>query len=89
MVRHAPARSTAMSIAALTLVLAQPAKAETVTIGIGTQDTTTNTATTGTVIRQLHLFEKYLPSDGKYAGIKFEFERQNFTSGPPVTNAIW
>jgi NitT/TauT family transport system substrate-binding protein len=88
MVRPAPALSTAMSIAALTLMLAQPAKAETVTIGIGTQDTTTNTATTGVVIRQLHLFEKYLPTDGKYANIKFEFEWQNFTSGPPVTNAM-
>jgi NitT/TauT family transport system substrate-binding protein len=88
MVRPAPALSTAMSIAALTLMLAQPAKAETVTIGIGTQDTTTNTATTGVVIRQLHLFEKYLPTTGKYANIKFEFEWQNFTSGPPVTNAM-
>jgi NitT/TauT family transport system substrate-binding protein len=88
MVRSAPALSTAMSIAALTLILAQPAKAETVTIGIGTQDTTTNTATTGVVIRQLHLFEKYLPTTGKYANIKFEFEWQNFTSGPPVTNAM-
>jgi sulfonate transport system substrate-binding protein len=88
MVRHAPALSTAMSIVALALMLAQPARAETVTIGIGTQDTTTNTATTGTVIRQLHLLEKYLPTDGKYANIKFEFEWQNFTSGPPVTNAM-
>jgi NitT/TauT family transport system substrate-binding protein len=88
MVRSAPALSTAMSIAALALMLAQPAKAETVTIGIGTQDTTTNTATTGVVIRQLHLFERYLPTTGKYANIKFEFEWQNFTSGPPVTNAM-
>ncbi|HEY0329404.1 MAG TPA: nitrous oxide reductase accessory protein NosL [Rhodopseudomonas sp.] len=60
----------------------------TVTIGIGTQDTTTNTATTGTIIRQLHLLEKYLPTDGKYATIKFELEWQNFTSGPPVTNGM-
>ena len=66
-----------------------PARAQTtVTIGIGTQDTTTNTATTGTIIRQLHLLEKYLPTDGKYASIKFEFEWQNFTSGPPVTNGM-
>jgi NitT/TauT family transport system substrate-binding protein len=101
MVRQVCARSIAMSFASLSvvslsivslpvlsLVLAAPAKAETVTIGIGTQDTTTNTATTGTVIRQLHLLEKYLPTDGKYANIKFELEWQNFTSGPPVTNAM-
>ncbi len=88
MVRHVQALSTAMSIAAVALALAQPANAETVSIGIGTQDTTTNTVTAGTVIRQLHLFEKYLPTDGKYANIKFELEWQNFTSGPPVTNAM-
>lgn len=88
MVRHAPALSIAMSVAFWALAFAQPAHAETVTIGIGTQDTTTNTATTGTVIRQLHLLEKYLPTTGKYADIKFNIEWQNFTSGPPVTNAM-
>src|SRR5258708_16618880 len=86
MVRHVSALSIVMSVASI--ALAQPARAETVSIGIGTQDTTTNTVTAGTVIRQLHLFEKYLPTDGKYANIKFELEWQNFTSGPPVTNAM-
>ena len=43
---------------------------------------------TGAVIRQLHLLEQYLPNDGKYANINFEFDWQNFTSGPPVTNAM-
>lgn len=60
----------------------------TVTIGIGTQDTTTNTVTTGTIIRELKLFEKHLPKDGKYANIKFQLEWNNFTSGPPVTNGM-
>ena len=74
---------------ALLLAISGAASAQTVvTIGIGTQDTTTNTVTAGTVIRQLHLFEKYLPTGGKYANIKFELEWQNFTSGPPVTNAM-
>jgi len=88
MVRHVQQLSIAMSIASMALMLTNPAKAETITIGIGTQDTTTNTATTGTVIRELHLFEKFLPTDGKYANIKFELDWQNFTSGPPVTNAM-
>ena len=88
MVRHLPTLSIAMSVTSLALFLAQPATAETVTIGIGTQDTTTNTVTAGVVIRQLKLLEKYLPKDGKYANIKFEMEWQNFTSGPPVTNAM-
>ena len=60
----------------------------TVTIGVGTQDTTTNTVTTGVIIKQLKLLEKHLPKDGKYAKIKFEFEWNNFTSGPPVTNGM-
>ncbi|MBV8513240.1 MAG: ABC transporter substrate-binding protein [Xanthobacteraceae bacterium] len=60
----------------------------TVTIGIGTQDTTTNTVGTGTVVRELKLLERYLPKDAKYANIKFAFEWQNFTSGPPVTNGM-
>ncbi|MCA6119391.1 ABC transporter substrate-binding protein [Bradyrhizobium sp. WSM 1738] len=88
MVRHLSMLQVAMSVTSLTLMLAHPAAAETVTIGIGTQDTTTNTVTAGVVIRQLKLLENYLPKDGKYANIKFEFEWQNFTSGPPVTNAM-
>ena len=60
----------------------------TITIGIGTQDTTTNTVTTGTIVRELKLFEKHLPKDGKYANVKFQIEWNNFTSGPPVTNGM-
>ena len=79
--------TTATAIAAL--LVANAALAQTsVTIGIGTQDTTTNTATTGVVIRQLKLFEKHLPKDGKYANINFKLEWNNFTSGPPVTNGM-
>ncbi len=66
---------------------ADPMPAE-ITIGIGTQDTTTNTATAGVVIRQLHLLEKYLPHDGAYAGVTYHLDWQNFTSGPPVTNGM-
>ena len=88
MVRHLPRLSLATSVTSLALMLSSPASAETVTIGIGTQDTTTNTVTTGTVVRQLHLLEKFLPTEGKYANIKFELDWQNFTSGPPVTNAM-
>jgi NitT/TauT family transport system substrate-binding protein len=74
---------------ALVMAAAGPASAQTVvTIGIGTQDTTTNTATTGTVIRELKLFEKFLPTTGKYSNIRFRLDWQNFTSGPPVTNGM-
>ncbi|MFG1208022.1 ABC transporter substrate-binding protein [Xanthobacter flavus] len=65
-----------------------PVAAETINIGIGTQDTTTNTVTTGVVIKELKLLDKYLPKDGKYAGATYNIEWQNFTSGPPVTNGM-
>ena len=39
--------------------------AETLEIGIGTQNTTTNTVTGGVVIKELGLFEKHLPKTGK------------------------
>jgi NitT/TauT family transport system substrate-binding protein len=73
---------------AATLALAASAQAETITIGIGTQDTTTNTVNAGAVIRELKLLEKHLPKDGKYAGVTYELDWQNFTSGPPVTNGM-
>src|SRR5258708_1707869 len=77
------------AFAAVALTCASAAHAQTVvTIGIGTQDTTTNTVTAGTIVRELKLFEKYLPKDGKYAQIKFQLEWNNFTSGPPVTNGM-
>ncbi|PZQ19319.1 MAG: ABC transporter substrate-binding protein [Ancylobacter novellus] len=82
------------SLAALALAAglvsapATSALAETLTIGIGTQDTTTNTVTTGAVIRELKLLEKRLPKDGKYAGLDIKLDWQNFTSGPPVTNGM-
>ena len=78
-----------VALAAATYGSMTAARAQTVvTIGIGTQDTTTNTVTAGTIIRQLNLLEKYLPKDGKYANLKFVFEWNNFTSGPPVTNGM-
>jgi len=79
-------RIAALSAAALLtpLVLAK----EVVTIGIGTQNTTTNTVTGGIVIKELGLLDKYLPKTGKYANIDFQVDWQNFTSGPPVTNGM-
>ena len=53
-----------------------------VKIGIGTQDTTTNTVTAGTIVRQLKLLEKHLPKDGKYANIKFEIRVEQLHVGP-------
>lgn len=67
------------------------AYAETVTVGIGTQNTTTNTVTGGIVIEKLGLMNKYLSElkkTPKYKDIDFKLDWQNFTSGPPVTNGM-
>lgn len=79
--------ATVLAFAA-TLGLSIAARAEVVTVGIGIQNTTTNTVTAGAVIKELKLLEKYLPKTGKYQDIQFEFDWQNFTSGPPVTNGM-
>lgn len=71
-----------MSLAPLT------ALAETIDIGIGTQNTTTNTVTGGIVLKELGLFEKHLPKTGKYKDVKYNLSWQNATSGPPITNGM-
>ena len=81
-------------VAAMTLIgvlTAATAYAETVTVGIGIQNTTTNTVTGGIVIEKLGLMNKYLADlkkTPKYKDIDFKFDWQNFTSGPPVTNGM-
>lgn len=62
--------------------------AETINIGIGTQDTTTNTVTAGVVIKNLGLLDEYLPKTGKYQGVKYNISWMNATSGPPITNSM-
>lgn len=76
--------------AALAVAAAMPAAfaKEEVVIGIGTQNTTTNTVTGGVVLKEMKLIEKYLPKTGKYKDIAFKLDWQNFTSGPPITNGM-
>ena len=62
--------------------------AQTLEIGIGTQNTTTNTVTGGVVIKELGLLEKHLPKTGKYKDFKYKLDWQNSTSGPPITNGM-
>ena len=67
------------------------ALAEVITVGIGIQNTTTNTVTGGVVIDKLGLMDKYLAElkkTPKYKDIDFKLDWQNFTSGPPVTNGM-
>ena len=55
------------------------ASAETLEIGIGTQNTTTNTVTGGVVLKELGLLEKHLPKTGKYKEIQYKLSWQNAT----------
>ena len=88
-VLRTPTAAAVMSVVTIIGLTPLAAQARTeVTIGIGTQNTTTNTVTGGIVIQQLKLLEKYLPHTGKYADIDFKIDWENFTSGPPVTNAM-
>jgi NitT/TauT family transport system substrate-binding protein len=76
-------------LAALLLSLALPTLAQQeIVIGIGTQNTTTNTVTGGVVLKERQLIEKYLPRTGKYKDVRFKLDWQNFTSGPPITNGM-
>jgi NitT/TauT family transport system substrate-binding protein len=77
-----------MMLSAVLLFSSSANAKETVTIGIGTQNTTTNTVTGGIVIKELGLLEKYLPKAGKYSNIDFKLDWQNSTSGPPITNGM-
>ncbi|HUG24156.1 ABC transporter substrate-binding protein [Piscinibacter sp.] len=77
----------AATVLAFAFALPVFAKQE-VVIGIGTQNTTTNTVTGGVVLKEMKLIEKYLPKTGKYKDIEFKFDWQNFTSGPPITNGM-
>jgi NitT/TauT family transport system substrate-binding protein len=74
--------------AAITLVPGHARAQTNLEIGIGTQNTTTNTVTGGVVLKELGLLEKYLPTTGKYKDFKYSFAWQNATSGPPITNGM-
>jgi len=77
-----------LALAAIAVAAPSVHAQATIEIGIGTQNTTTNTVTGGIIVKELGLLEKNLPKTGKYQGVKYKFEWQNFTSGPPITNGM-
>ncbi|HEV7390563.1 MAG TPA: hypothetical protein VGO08_02890, partial [Burkholderiales bacterium] len=78
----------AVALLNLALGTASARAQQVIEIGIGTQNTTTNTVTGGIVLKELKLLEKNLPRTGKYANVQYKFDWQNFTSGPPITNGM-
>jgi NitT/TauT family transport system substrate-binding protein len=84
-----PLLSRAIVALAFTVAAVFSAQArEELVIGIGTQNTTTNTVTGGVVMKELKLLEKHLPRTGKYKDIDFRLDWQNATSGPPIINGM-
>lgn len=77
---------------AVTLALATSlptfAAAETIDVAIGHQSMCTDTYTAGIVIKELGLFEKYLPKDGKYADVDYDISWSDYSSGGPITNQM-
>lgn len=69
-------------------VLATPAFAQTIDIGIGHQSTTTATYPAGVIAEHLGLFKKYLPHDGKYKNVTYHLSWKDYSSGPPITNMM-
>ena len=61
---------------------------ETIRVAIGTQDTTINCAAGGPVVRELKLFEKYLPRDGKYKDVNYEVVWLNLPTGAQLNSEI-
>ena len=63
-------------------------KKNTIRISIGTQDQVINTAVGGATVREMDLLQKYLPTTGKYEGVKYDIQWSSYTSGPPITNKM-
>lgn len=76
------------SIMLLWLVASNVYAKQVVNVGIGIQNTTSNTVNGGIIIEKLGLLEKNLPKTGRYKDITFKIDWQNYTSGPPVTNGM-
>ncbi len=62
--------------------------AKTINISIGYQSMCTDTYPAGTVIKGLHLLQKYLPHSGKYANVKYNIIWRDYSSGAPITNMM-
>jgi NitT/TauT family transport system substrate-binding protein len=61
---------------------------ETITLSIGIQNGTIPSVTAGLIIQRLQLLSHFLPKDGRYSGIQFQIEWQNFASGSPIVTGL-
>ncbi|MFN9860442.1 MAG: LysR substrate-binding domain-containing protein, partial [Pseudanabaena sp.] len=61
---------------------------ETLTLSIGIQNGTIPSVTAGLIIQRLQLLSHFLPKDGRYSGIQFQIEWQNFATGSPIVTGL-
>lgn len=61
---------------------------ETITLSIGIQNGTIPSVTAGLIIQRLQLLSHFLPKDGRYSGIQFQIEWQNFATGSPIVTGL-
>jgi NitT/TauT family transport system substrate-binding protein len=73
---------------ALSLGVSGVINAETIRIAVGHQSKCTDTYSAGIILKELELIQKYLPTDGKYKDVKYEFNWKDYSSGSPITNQM-
>ncbi|MBE9077785.1 LysR family transcriptional regulator [Romeria aff. gracilis LEGE 07310] len=61
---------------------------ETLTLTIGTQNRTIQTATAGLIIQRLGLLEHFLPREGRYSGTQYRLRWKDYDSGAPIVAGL-
>ncbi|PSN16199.1 LysR family transcriptional regulator [filamentous cyanobacterium CCP5] len=61
---------------------------DTLTITIGTQNRTIQTATAGLIIQRLGLLEHFLPQTGRYSGTQYQVQWWDYSSGAPIVAGL-
>lgn len=77
-----------MTALTLSFAVASVSSAETIRIAVGHQSKCTDTYSAGIIVKELELVQKYLPKDGKYKGVTYEFDWKDYSSGSPITNQM-
>ena len=80
-------RRAALTLGLLTALVA-PAAAKTIDIRIGHQTMCTDTYPAGVAVMHLKLLQKYLPHTGPYAGVHYDVEWSDYSSGAPITQMM-
>src|SRR6185436_17644003 len=81
-------RYSLCALAVALLVSTSARAADKIRVAVGTQDTTINCAAGGPLVRELHLLEKYLPRQGKYAHVKYDLKWENQPTGAQLNSKV-